>query len=63
MTILKNRPAKALEQRLERLLRENREHLLVGRWAQYVKNCNRIARLSAELNRRRHRDEREARTP
>lgn len=52
MTELKDRPKRLLEKRRASLLQKNIEHLRLGYWTKYARNCQRIARISEELNRR-----------
>ena len=54
MTLLADTAERALVNRRERLVMENKEHFHRGEMTEYLKNCQRITRISAELQRREH---------
>lgn len=52
MTLLKDRPRIELLKRQAELLEENRRLLQEGYFDRYQRNCERVRRIVAELNRR-----------
>lgn len=52
MTEMTKTPTRYLIDRRDDLLRENIEHLNKGEFSRYVRNCQRIKRLAAEINKR-----------